>query len=56
MVYLDDILIYSRTKEEHYQHLEMILKLLQEKKLYAKASKCDLFKQRVGFLGYIVEG
>ena len=56
MVYLDDILIYSRTKEEHYQHLEMILKLLQEKKLYAKASKCDLFKQKVGFLGYIVEG
>ncbi|MFN7739640.1 MAG: reverse transcriptase domain-containing protein, partial [Cyanobacteriota bacterium] len=55
IVYLDDILIYSKTKEEHMEHLERVLKILQEKELYAKGSKCDLFKNKVHFLGFIVE-
>jgi hypothetical protein len=54
IVYLDDILIYSRTKEEHMEHLEKVLRVLQEKELYAKGSKCDLFKTQVHFLGFIV--
>ncbi len=55
IVYLDDILIYSKTKEEHLEHLEKVLRILQEKELYAKPSKCDLFKTKVHFLGFIVE-
>lgn len=54
IVYLDDILIYSKTKEEHLEHLEKVLKILQEKQLFAKGSKCDLFKTRVSFLGFII--
>ena len=55
MVYLDDIIIYSKTREEHLQHLETILQLLRDKKLYAKGSKCEMFRTKVLFLGYIVE-
>ena len=55
IVYIDDILIYSRTKEEHLQHLELILQILREKELYAKGSKCDLMRTQVSFLGYIVK-
>ncbi len=53
-VYLDDILIYSKKKEEHMEHLEKVLLVLQEKELYAKGSKCDLFKTQVHFLGFII--
>lgn len=55
LVYLDDILIYSRTKEEHLQHIRLVLALLREKKLYAKSSKCDLFREEVSFLGFLVK-
>ena len=40
IVFIDDILIYSRNQEEHEQHLKMVLTRLREKKLYAKLSKC----------------
>ena len=42
VVYLDDILIYSRTREEHLQHVRIVLKTLRKHKLYAKAKKCEL--------------
>ena len=47
LVFLDDILIYSKNEEEHEEHLRMTLKLLREHKLYAKLSKCDFYKERI---------
>ena len=41
VVFIDDILIYSRTKEEHEEHLRIVLGILREKRLYAKFSKCE---------------
>jgi len=54
MVFLDDILIYSDTLEEHEKHVQEVLEKLQEKKLYAKLSKCAFFRQEVEFLGHYV--
>jgi hypothetical protein len=54
LVFLDDILVYSRTLEEHEQHLRQVLQRLREKKLYAKLSKCCFFRQEVEFLGHFV--
>jgi len=53
-VYLDDILIYSKTYEEHLEHIKLVLAKLREAKLYAKMSKCEFFKEEVKFLGHIV--
>ena len=53
-VYLDDILIFSRSEEEHFQHLEMVLKLLRDNKLFAKMKKCDFFKPELKYLGHVV--
>ena len=52
--YLDDILIYSKTAEEHKQHIRTILEALRQQKLYAKLSKCEFAKSQVGFLGHII--
>jgi Reverse transcriptase (RNA-dependent DNA polymerase)/Aspartyl protease len=54
VVYLDDILIYSKNEAEHQQHLAMVLQVLRDHQLYAKASKCEFFKSEVGFLGHMV--
>ena len=54
IVFLDDILIYSRTEAEHINHIKKVLVKLREHKLYAKMSKCDFFKQSINFLGYVV--
>ena len=54
IVYLDDILIYSSTLEEHHQHVEQVLQRLQEHKLYAKAEKCEFHSRSVEFLGFKV--
>ena len=53
-VYLDDILIFSRTEEEHFHHLDMVLRLLREHKLFAKMKKCDFFKPKLKYLGHLV--
>ncbi|GJR98895.1 putative reverse transcriptase domain-containing protein [Tanacetum coccineum] len=52
---IDDILIYSRNKEEHANHLRIILELLKKEKLYAKFSKCDLWIRIVQFLGHLID-
>jgi len=52
--YLDDILIYSKTKAEHVAHLRQVLRTLREHKLYAKLSKCEFGRTSVDFLGHIV--
>ena len=54
VVYLDDILIYSRTWDEHKRHIAEVLERLRENKLYAKLSKCEFGKEEVEFLGHIV--
>ena len=54
IVFIDDILIYSRSKEEHGQHLRKILETLRAEKLYAKFSKCEFWIRRVEFLGRVV--
>ncbi|GJR85909.1 putative reverse transcriptase domain-containing protein [Tanacetum coccineum] len=56
IVFIDDILIYSRTKEEHEMHLGLILELLKKEKLYAKFSKCEFWLQEVQFLGHVING
>ena len=53
-VYLDDLLIYSRTRQEHYQHLQSVFHLLRKNDLRIKASKCEFFKSQLKFLGHIV--
>nr|GFA85489.1 hypothetical protein [Tanacetum cinerariifolium] len=53
IVFIDDILIYSKSEEEHEQHLRIVLEILRQKKSYAKFSKCD-WLQQVAFLGHIV--
>ncbi|KAK1682066.1 hypothetical protein QYE76_042914 [Lolium multiflorum] len=54
VVFIDDILIYSKSKEEHEQHLRLILEKLREHKLYAKFSKCEFWLSEVGFLGHVI--
>ena len=54
VAYLDDILIFSRTPEEHEQHVRLILEKLRDAKLYANPRKCDWHKTSVEFLGYII--
>nr|GFB01230.1 reverse transcriptase domain-containing protein [Tanacetum cinerariifolium] len=54
-VFIDDILIYSRNKEEHANHLKIILELLRKEKFYAKFSKCDLWMNIVQFLGNVID-
>ena len=53
VVFIDDILVYSKDAEEHEQHLKIVLQTLREKKLY-KLNKCDFWLNEVSFLGHIV--
>ena len=54
VVFIDDILVYSKDAQEHEQHLRIVLETLREKKLYAKLSKCDFCLKELSFLGHIV--
>ncbi|GKA43852.1 putative reverse transcriptase domain-containing protein [Tanacetum coccineum] len=54
IVFIDDILIYSKSKEEHEVHLKLILELLEREKLFGKFSKCEFWLQEVHFLGHVV--
>ena len=54
VVFIDDILIYSRDEEEHTQHLRTILERLRTHRLYAKFSKCKFWLREVGFLGHVL--
>nr|GFC53506.1 putative reverse transcriptase domain-containing protein [Tanacetum cinerariifolium] len=54
IVSIDDILIYSKSKEEHEVHLRLVLELLKKEKLYAKFSKYKFWLQEVHFLGHVV--
>ncbi|GJU71213.1 putative reverse transcriptase domain-containing protein [Tanacetum coccineum] len=55
IIFIDDILIYSKSREEHEGHLKLILKLLKEEELYAKFSKCEFWLSKVQFLGHVID-
>jgi hypothetical protein len=55
IVYLDDILIYSQSEEEHIKHVKQVLQRLRDHQLYAKVSKYSFHQQRVKFLSYVVD-
>ena len=54
IIFIDDILVYSKTKEDHVKHLRVVLQKLREQKLYAKFSKCEFWLTEVSFLGHIL--
>jgi hypothetical protein len=54
MVFIDDILIYSKNREEHEEHLRFVLQVLREHHLYAKFNKCDLFEKQIHYLGHVL--
>ncbi|GJT79470.1 putative reverse transcriptase domain-containing protein [Tanacetum coccineum] len=55
IVFIDDILIYSRNKEEHEEHLKLIFELLKREELYAKFSKCEFWLPKVQFLDHVID-
>ena len=54
IVFIDDILIYSGSKEDHEEHLRVVLQILRENQLYAKFSKCQFWLDSVTFLGHVI--
>ena len=54
IVFIDDILVYSGSLEEHSEHLRIVLQTLRERQLYAKLSKCQFWLDRVAFLGHVI--
>jgi len=54
VVFIDDILVYSNTKEDHTEHLRTVLSTLANHKLYAKLKKCDFWMEKVQFLSHVI--
>ena len=54
IVFIDDILVYSGSSEEHSEHLRIVLQTLRERQLYAKLSKCQFWLDKVAFLGHVI--
>jgi hypothetical protein len=54
IIFLDDILIYSKLEEEHKHHLSMLLQVLREHPLYAKLSKCSFYQNKIHYLGHVI--
>ncbi|KAK8923646.1 hypothetical protein KSP39_PZI019205 [Platanthera zijinensis] len=56
VVFIDDILVYSKSEAEHESHLGTVLQVLRENQLYAKFSKCEFWLEKVAFLGHVISG
>jgi hypothetical protein len=54
MVFIDDILVYSKSMEDHEEHLQVVLQRLRDHQLYAKFSKCEFWINEVSFLGHVI--
>ena len=54
VVFIDDILVYSKNEEQHEEHLRLVLQKLRENQLYAKLSKCEFWLKEVSFLGHVI--
>jgi hypothetical protein len=54
VIFIDDILVYSKGAQEHAEHLWMVLEKLREAKLYAKFNKCEFLLDKVAFLGHVI--
>jgi len=54
MVYLDNILIFTRTEEEHAKAIQRVLQVLQEHKLFFRPEKCEFFKEQIEYLGLVI--
>ena len=56
IVFIDDILVYSRSETDHAEHLRIVLQTLKDRELYAKFSKCEFWLKSVAFLGHVISG
>ena len=56
VVFIDDIMVYSKNEEDHKENLRLVLEKLREYQLYAKFSKCEFWLKEVGFLGHVISG
>jgi phosphatidylinositol kinase/protein kinase (PI-3 family) len=54
LVFIDDILVYSKNREEHEEHIRLVLQVLREHHLYAMFSKCEFFQKQVHYLGHVI--
>ena len=54
VVFIDGILIYLKSEEEHKEHLKIVLQELRDHQLFAKFSKCDFFKDKIQYLGHVM--
>ena len=54
VIFIDDILVYSKSEEEHEKHLRIVLQTLRDHRLYAKFSKCEFWMNQISFLGHII--
>jgi hypothetical protein len=54
LIFIDDILIYSKIEEEHEEHLKIVLQNLREHKLYVNFDKCDFYKRKIQYLGRVI--
>lgn len=54
LIFIDDILIFSKSIEEHKENLRIVLEMLQRHQLYSKFSKCDFFKEQIQYLGHVI--
>ena len=54
LVFIDDILVYSKIEEEHEEHLRIVLQTLWKHQLYAKFDKCDFYQKKIQYLGHVI--
>lgn len=56
VIFIDDILVYSKNEEEHEEHLRIVLQTLRQEKLYARYNKCEFWLKSISYLGHIISG